>query len=459
MIGFPMLNSRHCRIGALLALAWSSGAICSAEETAAVIHQSPKPLPAGFRADDWPRFLGPSDNAVSHETGLLKAWPPGGPALVWEIEKGEGWSCPAIVGDRLILFHRKAGREVVDCLERESGKPLWNFSYEAPYKDRYGSSDGPRTSPVIAAGRVFVYGVTGQMHVLDLADGKIVWQRDIEHDFQLLPSFFGRGSTPLVLGSRVILNVGGKDNVCVAALDAATGKTVWTAHHPWGASYASPIAAVVHGRECVFVFAGGESRPPTGGLLCIDAKTGEVLNATAHRASIAESVSASSPVVVNDRVFVTESYGSGGEAIDIAPDFSAHSAWKTDRFGAYFMTPVVKDGCLFGFDGQQPSLAELVCSDVATGKELWRDDLGGHFGRGSILLADGGALALGEFGELAWLELSPKGVVAKQRATLFKAPETWTLPALSHGLLYVCQNERSADGKPRRLLCYDLRGE
>src|SRR5690606_27969002 len=132
-------------------------------------------------------------------------------------------------------------------------------------------------------------------------------------------------------------------------------------------SYASPVPAKIHGRDCILIFAGGESRPPTGGLLCIDEATGKVLTATPHRARIAESVSASSPVVIGNRVFITESYGSGGILVEIQPDWTAKVLWKAEKFGAYFMTPIVRDGCIFGFDGQQPRLAELVCYDVETG--------------------------------------------------------------------------------------------
>jgi outer membrane protein assembly factor BamB len=257
----------------------------------------------------------------------------------------------------------------------------------------------------------------------------------------------------------VIVQLGGKDDVCAAAFDSATGKVLWQAKHEWGASYASAIPATLHGKECVLIFAGGESRPPTGGLLCLDAATGAVLNATPHRASIAESVNASSPVVVGNRIFVTESYGSGGTMVEIAPDFSAKTAWHAAKFGAWFMTPIVKDGCLVGCDGQSARLAELVAYDVATGKEQWRDDLGGKFGKMSVLAADGAVLVLGEFGDLAWVEVSRAGVKVQQRAKLFHAPETWALPPLSKGLLYVCQNEKSQDGKPARVICYDLRGQ
>ncbi len=434
--------------------------LARAEDTPGLtFHAAPKALAASAKVEDWPHFLGPNHNATSSETHLLKNWPKDGPAVVWEYEKGEGWACPAIANGRLVLFHRQNNQEVIDCLQCESGKRLWTLAYDATYQDRYGTGNGPRTSAVINEGRVYTFGISGKLHCLDLETGKQIWERDTQVDFDLKHNFFGHGSTPLAANGRLILNLGGKDNVCVVALDLATGKTLWTAKHEWGASYASPIPATIHGRECVLVFAGGESRPPTGGLLCIDAKTGQILNTTPHRPKLTDSVSASSPVVIGDRVFISESYGSGGELVEIEPDFSAKSAWKTDHFGTYFMTPVVKDGCLFGFDGQHGQTTELVCYEISNGKELWRDDVGGKFGKGSLLLADGGAIALSEHGDLAWLELSPKGNVVKQRVKLFSVPNAWTLPALSHGLLYVCQNDQSSEGKSPRLICYDLRGE
>src|SRR5690606_19635728 len=154
-----------------------------------------------------------------------------------------------------------------------------------------------------------------------------------------------------------------------------------------------------------------------------------------------------------------ESYGSGGALIEIRPDWTGKVAWQAEKFGAYFMTPIVRDGCIFGFDGQQPRLAELVCHDVTTGKELWRDDLGSRFGRGSLLALADQVVCLGEFGDFARLELSRAGVKVAQHAKLFHAPETWTLPALSDGKLFVCQNARSADGKAPRLICYDFSRE
>ena len=78
--------------------------------------------------------------------------------------------------------------------------------------------------------------------------------------------------------------------------------------------------------------------------------------------------------------------------------------------------------------------------------------------RGSLLAVDGQFLCLGELGHLLWMDLTPKGYKEVSRARLFTARESWTLPVLSRGLLYVVQNTRDfATGARPRLLCYDLR--
>jgi outer membrane protein assembly factor BamB len=451
---------------ALILLAATSATAQDASRS--IVHSSPKPLAAAAATTAWPRLLGPSDNATSQETHLLHDLPSGGPRVVWEAPKGNGFGGPAIQGEKLVIFNRVGDNEVVECLNAETGARFWEIHYPAPYRPQYGGSMGPRTSPVIEDGRVFTFGISGMLHCLDLATGAVVWKRDLAREMGMEQGFFGHGSTPLALGTRLIVQVGGSIGgrpVNTAAFDTATGKILWVAPHEWGASYASPIPAELNGKQCVLVFAGGESRPPTGGLLVIDASTGAVLGSAAHRADIAESVSASTPVIASaspgrsPRIFVSESYTAGGAVFDIGPDFSIKPAWKAENFGIYWMTPLVKDGCIFGFAGQSERLSELVCQDIATGKELWRSDLGGGYGRASLLAVDGGILCLGEFGDLAWLELSRAGASVKSHAKLFDAPETWTPPAISRGLLYVSQNEAGAHGTKPRLVCYDLRGE
>jgi outer membrane protein assembly factor BamB len=221
------------------------------------------------------------------------------------------------------------------------------------------------------------------------------------------------------------------------------------------------------------VFAGGESQPPSGGLLSIDPSNGKVDFSFPWRSRTYESVNASCPTIFDNKVFVSASYRTGGALVEIQPDFSHKILWRVADFGMHFSTPAYKDGYLYGFEGRNEPDASLACLDVATGKVVWREvlewnetfDMNGQSRsapmspyRGSILQVDGGFLCSGERGHLLWLDLSPKGVKILGRTWLFFADQTWALPVLSRGLLYVSQNSRDPlKGTSPRLLCYDVR--
>ena len=62
-------------------------------------HAAPKPLSKDAKTSDWPRVLGPTDDAISPETHLSKKWAAAEPKTVWEVAMGEGYNSPAISGD------------------------------------------------------------------------------------------------------------------------------------------------------------------------------------------------------------------------------------------------------------------------------------------------------------------------------------------------------------------------
>lgn len=437
--------------------------------TQPVLRNRPRPLAPDAVTHDWASFLGPTHNAVSTETRLSRSLPP---PLVWEMEKGAGYTSPAVVGDRLVFFHRLGEHEVVECRRPETGALVWDCRYPTRYRDRYGYNNGPRASPVVADGRVFTLGAESRLHAFDLATGRELWSRDLRAEYDVGQEFFGTSSTPLVEEGRVVVNVGAPRGACVVAFDAADGRELWRAGD-WGAGYASPVPAVVHGRRRVYVFAGGESSPPTGGLLSIDPADGAVDFAFPFRSRTYESVNASCPVAFDDRVFVSASYRTGGALLRVLPDFSHEVVWTTREFALHFNTAVHRDGYLYGFDGRNQGDASLACVDAATGRVVWREtptwtetfEQGGRrrqvrlgTARGSLLAVDGRFLALGELGHLLWLDLTPDGCREMARTWLAAAYESWTLPVLSRGLLYYVQNTRDLlTGAAPRLQCYDLR--
>jgi outer membrane protein assembly factor BamB len=438
-------------------------------------YQPASPLADRATTESWPRFLGPRDDAKSNETHIATSWPAEGPKLVWELKKGDGYTTPALVEGKLVLFHRWKNDERLECRDAETGKEHWTYTYPIVYRDRFGYSNGPRGSPVIDGNLVYTLGVTSILSCVALDSGKLIWQRDLKKDYQVPQYFFGSGSSPLIHGNMVIANVGGgepntDDRPVVVAFNKLTGETKWISKSRWGASYASPIAANFHGRERLLVFAGGMSKPPEGGLLLIDPEDGKILSQFEWRASKYESVNATTPVVLGNRVFITETYRLGGIALDVTEEDNFEEAWKAPDFGIHWTMPIVHDGYLYGFHGEREPFAELVCYDWKTGKNLWRDNMrwtekvgerqmiNSPF-RGSLLHVADQFLCLGEGGTLLWLKLTPKGPEILQRTQLFRATQTWSTPAIHRGLVYISQHYKDLTGTKTgpRLLCYDFR--
>ena len=359
------LMSRRAMFEALIVNAISAG-FAGAQTR---VLSKPKPLAKDAITHDWTAFLGPTHNAISTETRLSRKLPP---PLVWELTKGAGYTSPAISGDRLVFLHRVANNETVECLHAETGATNWQFRYPTDFEDRYGYNNGPRSSPVIDAASVYTVGAQGQLHCLDLGTGKLIWKRDLQKEYRARQDFFGAASTPLIEGQLLIVNVGAPGGPCVVGLDKTTGREAWRAGKEWGPSYASPVPAVVHGKRRVFVFAGGESDPPAGGLLSIDPSTGRIDFAFPWRSRTFESVNASCPVVFDNKVFISASYRAGGALVEIRPDFTHRQLWTTQGFGLHFNTPVYRDGHLYGFDGRNEPDASLACVDAASGKVVWR---------------------------------------------------------------------------------------
>ncbi|MBU6300514.1 MAG: PQQ-binding-like beta-propeller repeat protein [Verrucomicrobia bacterium] len=410
-------------------------------------------------ADDWPRFLGPHHDAKSAETGFAVDQ---APRLLWSCPKGRSHTAPSVVGDRVVLAHLREGEETVDCLEAATGKRLWRHTTPVTPGQSYGIDDAPRSGPVIDGDLVHVCGFTGELVCLRLGDGSVVWKKNLDREYGKAPFFFARGSCPLVWKNQLIVNVGSKP--CVAGFDKGTGELLWGVDHPWNASYASPVPAILHGRERVLVFAGGMSDPPNGGLLVIDPEKRRIESEFPWRATNFASVNAASPVVVGDGVFLTEGYGPGGVLLQFAPATMEPSVrWEAPGFSAQFSTPVLQDGLLFGFSGASESRAELVCQEVASGRELWRDgnplevEFEGRrmrvfLGRGSLLAVDGKLLGIGEQGTLVWLAPDRTGMKVLGISQLLHRPETWGIPALAGGRLYVGEN----NGEDSRLHCFLL---
>lgn len=434
--------------------------------TAGLLHDTTSSPDLGTRKAgcNWPKFLGPTGDSVSSERGIIAPWPEKGLRIVWQTPTGSGYGMPVISKGRLFLFDRHDDQARVTCMNAETGVSLWKFEYPTHFKDPYGYSNGPRCCPVVDGERVYTFGAEGMLHCLRAADGKPVWKVDTMSMFDVVPNFFGVGSTPVVEGDLLIAQIGGgsakgsdPDNPLalkgngsgVVAFDKYTGKVRYRITDEL-ASYASPVLATIHGRRWCFVLA-------RGGLIAFEPATGKVDFQFPWRAPDLESVNASNPVVVGDRVFISETYGPGSALLKIRPG-GYEVLWsdadkRKKSMQCHWMTPIYHDGYLYGSSGRHTQNAELRCIELATGKGMWSRP---RLTRCSLLLADGHFICLSEQGPLLLFKANPQRFepvslieVRKpgQKEALLEYP-CWAAPLLSHGLLYLRGHER--------LVCLEL---
>jgi outer membrane protein assembly factor BamB len=411
---------------------------------------------------DWPGFLGPDHDSKSPERGLVARWPAEGLRKVWERKLGDSYDICSIYRGRAFQFDRDGKKAVLICMKSETGEELWKFDYTSEYDDMYGYDPGPRCCPVLDGDRVYILGVEGMLHCLRIADGKEIWKKNTTQEFGVMQNFFGVGSTPIVEGELLILQVGGSppgspgiqtgevkgNSSGIVALDKRTGAVKYKITDEL-ASYSSPVMATISGRRWGFVFA-------RGGLVGFEPATGKVDFQYPWRARILESVNASNPVIAGDQVLISECYSIGSSVLKVKPggyDVVWSDGRKRDQaMATHWNTPIHLDGYVYGSTGRHTAEAELRCIELATGKVQWSVP---RLTRSSLMYVDGHFVCLGEDGVLRLVKADPKRY--EEEATLvlksadgeplLKYP-AWAAPVLSHGLLYV----RGKD----RLVCLEL---
>ena len=439
------------------------------------------------QAADWPHFLGPTSDGISTETGLLSAWPSGGPKVLWKKQIGTGYSAPAIRDGRLVLFHRVKDEEIVQAFNVKTAKPLWQHRYPTRYRDPFGYNNGPRCSPLLTEKHCFTYGAEGVLHCLDVKTGKPVWQRKTSEEFKIPEAFFGVGASPVLEGDLLIVMVGGQPNSTMVAFNKDTGKTVWESvgQKTWEgkpaigwpgeplvrwnsfeklASYATPTLATVNGKRMLFSLT-------RQGLVGMNPKDGSVLFSRWFRSRVNESVNAANPVVSGNRVFCSGAYyGVGSFLLEVGGDgksftevWSTNQRRKTNRraepvLEIHWTTPIQHYGHLYAFSGRNEPDSLFRCVELATGEVKWSREERWRayttkqpnvYGRGSAVLAEGKLFVLGEGGLLGLFEANPAKPVelGRHQVPELKYP-CWAAPILSDKRLYV----RSED----YLICFDI---
>jgi outer membrane protein assembly factor BamB len=388
------------------------------------------------QGEDWPQFLGPRRNGTCVETGIRASWPAEGPPILWRHTLGQGFSGPIVRGTNLLMFHRVSDREVLECLDASKGTLIWSNSYPSHYRDDFGFDEGPRATPAATVDRVYTYGAEGVLTCWNRADGKSVWTVDARKEFKAPKGFFGIACSPLVDRGLVLLNLGG-DGAGIVGFDAITGKVRWKATDQ-RASYSSPTVAEVHGEHLAFVLT-------REGLVVLKPDDGTVITEFPWRPPMEASVSAATPLVIGDQVFLSTSYERGAVLLQLDGK-KLRKIWAgDDQLSNHYATSIFHKGQLFGFDGRQEQGCNLRSVDFKTGKVNWSQD---GFGAGTVTLVNDELFVLTEKGELLRAPATSESFKPSGRAQILPF-QVRAYPAFADGKMYA----RSKD----KLVCVNLR--
>ncbi len=400
----------------------------------------PPPETGAAEDVDWPQWRGPNRDGLSPATGLRTTWPPEGPRVVWRRPLGRGFSSVAVAGGRLFTMDQEAGAdgawayEAVVCLDAATGDQRWRFRYPNRYDERFGS--GPRSTPAVDGDLVYAVGPTGTFHCLRADTGEKVWRHDLLEEFHGRPMQYGVAFSPLVEGGLVYAMPGGPDGNSVVAFDKLTGAVVWKALDD-PAGYSSPVAVTAAGTRQVLFFT-------NEALVSVAPATGRVYWRYPWKTEGGFNIA--TPVAFGNYVLISSAYGKGCALLEVTAEggtLRAERVYEHNRLRNYFASSVRRGNHVYGLD-----MTDLVCMDVRTGREEWRQKGHRSFRKGSLLVAGGQLVVLGEDGTLFLAEATPAGY--RQTASWRVSPnKCWTVPALAGGRLYVRDESQ--------LVCLDLR--
>lgn len=373
---------------------------------------------------DWPGFRGAERDGIVRGVRIKTDWSQSPPKELWRRPVGPGWSSFAVRGDRFYTQEQRGEDELVTCYNLTTGKPVWTHRDKARFYESNGGA-GPRATPTLSDGRVYTFGATGILNVLDAGDGKVVWSRNAASDTQTKLPGWGFSSSPLVIDNIVVVAAAGT----LAAYDRATGEPRWSGPKN-GSGYSSPHRVTSGGVTQIVLMCGT-------GVISVAPADGKVLwqHPLPTGARIVQpALTAEGDLLVSvgegsDLYRIAVAHGAGGWTVE--------ERWLSEGLKPYFSDFVVHKGHAYGFDA-----GKLASIDLKDGVRKWA---GGNYGSGQlVLLPDQDVLlVVSEQGELALVGATPDRFTELAQFPAIKG-KTWNHPVLAGDVLLVRNGEEMA---------------
>jgi outer membrane protein assembly factor BamB len=433
------------------------------EETAAAPKEVAEPDGVVREPANWPQFRGVGASGVADGQ-----YPP----TKWDAEKnlnvrfktpipGLGHSCPVVWGGRVYLTTAVSGdpkatlrsgqygdvdsvddktRHVwkVYAIDAKTGAVAWDrvASEGVPKVKRH--LKGSHASPTIATDGQHVVASFGSegLYCFD-ADGSLLWKTDLgrldsgwfyDPDYQ-----WGFGSSPTIWHGRVIIQCDVGQGSYVAAFAIADGKELWRTPREEIPSWGTPTVVESKDRAELVTNA-------TKFIRGYDPETGKELWRLGKNAEI----TVPTPFAAGGLIFVTSGYrpiqpiyairaGAANGDISLKDEETTNSAmaWSKAKGGPYLPTPIAYGEHFYVCSNG----GVLTCFELATGKQVYSQRLGGSAGyTASPVAADGRLYFAGEDGTVRVVRAGPKFELL---ATNPLGEVVMATPAIADGTIFV----------------------
>ena len=383
---------------------------------------STESIDLGLANPEWPEFRGADRTGRQRGQKFATDWSNNPPEQIWKIQVGPAWSSFVVAGDLLFTQEQRGPYETVVCYESNTGREVWARQVEVRFDDPLGGP-GPRATPTLAAGGLYVSGAAGDLLRLEPKTGEIVWSQDLAQVAQRSPPMWGFSSSPLVVGSVVIAYAGGPDDKGILGFDTVTGELKWSTAAGKD-SYCSPQLCEIAGEQFVVMVT-------NTGMNLLDPETGsERLDYkwphNGYRALQPQ-------VISGDSVLLATGMGTGTRCVRIVKsdgELSTEATWTTNNFKPDFNDFVLYQDYIYGFDA-----AIFTCLNAKNGERQWK---GGRYGKGQVvLLEDSGLLLIAsEKGEVVLLNADPTEHVELGKFQALDG-KTWNHPVVVGDRLYI----------------------
>ena len=384
-------------------------------------------------AADWPNWRGVNYDGISAE----KDWDPlkikDGVKPLWKKSIGIGFSTTS-VSDGLAYAMGNTGvkgedeskhNDIVFCFDAETGREVWRHTYPQPLDPKY-YEGGTLASPIVVSGRVYTLSKDGLAFCLDAKTGDEIWQKDLAKELGIKRTTWGHSGSPVVIDNMVIYNASSTG----VALNKNDGSLIWQGPGEPG-GYATAMPFTSGDKKCIAMFSFSD-------IIVMDAATGEELWRYPWKTK--HDVNAADPIIVGNKMFISSGYGVGCALIKVE-NGKVVELWRNKNMRNKMNASVLWKDYIYGVDEG----GELRCLSFATGQMAWAQK---GFGQGSLMVADGKLIILGEKGNLVIAEATPDGYKVISEAKIL-SPRCWSVPVLANGRIYA----RNAGGD---MVCLDV---